>query len=79
MKIEQLELKIFRSLDDLKNYIKKNFKVVEMGVIEQDDDDDYDLKIDELAFFDEEYDYSVYYMSDKSGRITVTETSKTPY
>jgi hypothetical protein len=76
MKIEQLELKIFRGLDELKNYIKQNFNVLEMQEIEHDDDCELD---DELGFCDEEYDYSVYYMKGKSGRIIVVETSKSPY
>lgn len=77
MKIEQLELKIFRGLDDLKNYIKQNFNVLEMAEIDNDYDDcETD---DELAFFDDEWDYSVYYMKGKSGRIIVVETSKSPY
>ena len=77
MKIEQLELKIFRGLDDLKKYIKQNFNVLEMAEIDNDYDD---CEIDdELAFFDDEWDYSVYYMKGKSGRIIVVETSKSPY
>ena len=76
MKIEQLELKIFKSLDDLKKYIKQNFNVLEMQDIEHDDDCELD---DELGFCDKEYDYSVYYMIGKSGRIIVVETSKSPY
>lgn len=77
MKIEELELKIFRSLDDLKNYIKQNFNVLEMAEIDNDYDD---CEIDdELAFFDDEWDYSVYYMKGKSGRIIVVETSKMSY
>lgn len=76
MKIEQLELKIFKGLDDLKNHIKQNFKVLDMAEIEHDDDPPLD---DELGFCDEEYDYSVYYMKGKSGRIIVVETGKSPY
>lgn len=77
MDIEQLELKIFRSLDELKNYIKQNFNVLEMAEIDNDYDD---CEIDdELAFFDDEWDYSVYYMKGKSGRIIVVETSKMSY
>lgn len=76
MKIEELELKIFRDLEGLKNYIKQNFNVLEMENIEHDEDCKYD---DELAFFDDEYDYSVYYMTGKSGRIIVVETSKSRY
>lgn len=41
-------------------------------------DEDYELD-DELGFCDEEYDYSVYYMTGKSGRIIVVETNESPY
>ena len=47
-----------------------------MSGIEHDDDFELD---DELGFCDGEYDYSIYYMTGKSGRIIVVETSKSPY
>jgi hypothetical protein len=77
MQIQDLELKIFNSLDELKNVIKQNFNVEEMELL---DHTDIDFEIDdELAFCDGEYDYSVYYMTGKSGRIIVVETSKQTY
>lgn len=77
MRIEDLELKIFNNLEELKNTIKENFNVEEM---EEIDHSDIDFEIDdELGFTDGEYDYSVYYMQGKSGRIIVVETSKQSY
>ena len=79
MKIEELELKIFKDLDTLKQYIKDNFNVDEKdGVVEIEHDSDFELD-DELAFCDGEYDYSVYYMKGASGRVIVVETSKQAY
>lgn len=77
MRIEDLELKIFNNLEDLKDTIKENFNVEEIEEIEHEF---YDFEIDdELAFTDGEYDYYVYYMSGKSGRVIVVETSKQAY
>lgn len=80
MKVEQLELKIFKDLDTLKQFIRDNFNVDEDegGVSEVEHDPDFQLD-DELAFCDGEYDYSVYYMKGASGRIIVVETSKQTY
>lgn len=81
MKIEELELKIFKDLDTLKQFIRDNFNVdedEEDGVVEIEHDSDFELD-DELAFCDEEYDYSVYYMKDTSGRVIVVETSRQRY
>ena len=80
MKVEQLEFKIFKDLDTLKQFIRDNFNVDEDdgGVSEIEHDPDFQLD-DELAFCDGEYDYSVYYMKGASGRIIVVETSKQTY
>ena len=79
MKIEKLEMKIFKDLDTLKQFIKNNFNVDEAdGVVEIEHDPDFELD-DELAFCDEEYDYSVYYMKGASGRVIVVETSRQRY
>lgn len=80
MKVEQLELKIFKNLDTLKQFIRDNFNVDEDegGVTEVEHDLDFELD-DELAFCDGEYDYSVYYMKGASGRVIVVETSKQTY
>lgn len=77
MKVEDLELKIFKNIETLKDFIKQNFNVEEMDDIKHED---LDLDLDdELAFCDGEYDYSIYYMTGKSGRIIVVETSKQLY
>ena len=77
MRIEDLELKIFNNLEELKDTIKENFNVEEMGEIEHIGME-YEID-DELAFADGEFDYSIYYMTGKSGRIIVVETSKSNY
>lgn len=77
MKVEDLELKIFKNIETLKDFIKQNFNVEEMDDIKHEDSD-FDLD-DELAFCDGEYDYSIYYMIGRSGRIIVVETSKQYY
>lgn len=77
MQIQDLELKIFQNLDELKECITKNFNVEEM---EELDHADIDFQLDdELAFCDGEFDYSVYYMTGRSGRVIVVETSKQSY
>lgn len=77
MKVEDLEFKIFNNLKSLKDFIKQNFKVEDMEIIDHNNLD-YNLD-DELAFCDGEYDYSVYYMIGKSKRVIVVETSKQTY
>lgn len=76
MKIEELNLKIFNSLEDLKIFIKKNFNVEEMEEAEHEPDSELDA---ELCFCDGDFDYSIYYMTGKSGRIIVVEVSKQEY
>lgn len=77
MKIEDLELKIFHNLDELKNFIKQNFNVEEM---EEAEHDDLTIKLDdEIIFCDGGYDCSVYYMKGASGRVIVVETNKQHY
>ena len=76
MRIEDLELKIFNNLEELKDTIKENFNVEEMDFAEHEPDMELD---DELMFFDGEWDYSVYYMTGASGRVIVVETSKQTY
>lgn len=76
MEVEKLELKIFKSLEDLKTFIKNNFNVEEVEEAEHEPDFELDA---ELCFCDGEYDYSVYYMTGESGRVIVVETSKQYY
>lgn len=77
MKINDFELGIFDSLDELKETIKRNFNVEDMEEVEHEDPS---MNLDdELAFCDGEFDYSLYYMKGKSGRIIVVETNKSHY
>lgn len=76
MKPEDLELKIFYGLDELKQFIKKNFNTEEVEEIEHEEDTELD---DEIAFCWREYDCSVYYMTGKSGRVIVVEVNKQHY
>lgn len=75
MKVEDLRLKMFENVEALQDFIKKNFNVEAM---QQRDNDEFEID-DEVDFMDGELDYSIYYMTGKSGRIIVVEIDASPY
>lgn len=72
IKIEDLECKLFKSMDPLKKLIRKNFYVEDMEELEYENSDGEIVK--ELAFCDDKYDYSLYYEI-KNGGVYVEEYS----
>ena len=74
MKEWDLLYEIFHSVEDLKQFIRDNYKIVG-DVVEVEHDLDFELD-DELAFTDKDFDYYIYYMQGKSGRIIVVEVNK---
>ncbi len=73
--LDNLINRIFENEDVLKQHIINTFQPNEQPEIINGSNGDVMLD-DELVFFAGDYDYSIYFMTGKSGRVIVVETGR---